>query len=203
MEGSFSKSTLKRLPAIIQKLDPVNQKVYIYLKLRKKEEEIARLLGIPLDEVRLKVRKVREELISSGQFYLIEEPKYLSIHSTNLDTQVPQLLDKELSIDSVIIIKEFLLLLKETINELPQHQSRILRLKYSHKMSTKDILDFLKKLNINLIPGKDPKELKEQDIFYALNAALKTVLKRLKERYGGESYLCTDNLKYIFDEIEL
>ena len=67
-------------------------------------------------------------------------------------------------------------------------------------MSAKDILGFCNKIGISLIPDKEITELKEQDIFYALNTALKEVLKRLKIRYKDESSFGMDNLKYIFEE---
>ena len=70
-------------------------------------------------------------------------------------------------------------------------------------MSAKEILGFSKKVNLSLVPGKALTELNEQDIFYAINSALKELLKRLKDRYREEHFLCMDNLKYILEEVEI
>ncbi len=68
-------------------------------------------------------------------------------------------------------------------------------------MSAKDILDFSNKIGLILIPDKETSGLKEQDIFYALNSALKEVFKELKVRYSEGSSIKMENLKYIFEEI--
>lgn len=68
-------------------------------------------------------------------------------------------------------------------------------------MSAKDILGFCNKIGISLIPDKGIIELKEQDIYYALDSAIKEVLKQLKIWYKEESSLGMDDLKYIFEEI--
>ncbi len=68
-------------------------------------------------------------------------------------------------------------------------------------MSAKDILGFCNKLSFSLIPDKNITVLKEQDIFYALNTALKDVLKGLKMRYKGENSFGLENLKDMYEEI--
>ena len=55
----------------------------------------------------------------------------------------------------------------------------------------------------SVIPDKDIKELKEQDIFYSVNRAMLEVLKRLKIQYKEEKSLGLDNLKYVFEEVGL
>jgi hypothetical protein len=70
-------------------------------------------------------------------------------------------------------------------------------------MSAREILEFSRKLNIDLIPGKNISEVKEQDIFYALNVTLKTIRNKLQEKYREEGTFSIDNLKYIFEEIEI
>ncbi len=201
MEGPINKSVIDRLPSVIKGLDEMCQKTYIYLRLRKSFNEIARQLNLPIDEAREKINIVRNELIRAGQIDLIEDPKFVSIHANDPDTQDMPIASGELDIDQKLIIKEFLLCLKQTINKLPKHQSNILKFKYKYQMSAKDILDFSNKIGLILIPDKETSGLKEQDIFYALNSALKEVFKELKVRYSEGSSIKMENLKYIFEEI--
>lgn len=200
MEGPISNSIINRLPSVIRGLSETYQKIYIYLRLKKSEHEIARQLNLSLEEAREKIKTIRNELIRAGQLYLIEDPQFISIHADGPDTQDIPIATKELDIDKKLIIKEFLSFLKQSINELPEHQSQLLKLRYKHQMSAKDILGFCKKGGFSLIPGKEITELKEHDIFYAFNTALKDVLKLLKMRYKEEIF-GLENLKYIFEEI--
>lgn len=192
-----------RLPSAIQDLDQSHKEVYSYLWEGKEEEQIANLCGTTLDEARSRINRVKEELIKAGQLDLVERPQVISMHSDDPDTPELQLSSDELSADSKLIIKELRMIMKEVAGELPEYQLQLLRLRYMHDMTVKDILDFLKKLNVALIPGKEVQELREQEVFYALNTALKVVLNRLRERYGNESFLCPDNLKYIMAEAEI
>lgn len=201
MEEHFSKSAIDRLPSAIKGLNKDYQKIFRSLRLRKTEDQIAKRLNLSLEETRGKINTVRHELIKAGQLYLIEDPQFISINADDPDTQEIQIAVKELPIDKRIIIKEFTEILKEAVNGLPKYQLQLLKLRYNHQMSAKDILGFCNKIGISLIPDKEVSELKEQDIFYALNTALKEVLKRLKIRYKDESSFGMDNLKYIFEEI--
>jgi len=76
-------------------------------------------------------------------------------------------------------------------------------LRYKHNLSAKDIVGFSNKLGFSLIPDKTLGELKEQDVFYELNLALKGVLKKLKAVYKEDALFGLENLKYIFEEIDL
>jgi DNA-directed RNA polymerase specialized sigma subunit len=201
MEGPISKSVVERLPSVIKNLNEACQKTYIYLRLRKSENEISRQLKLPIEETVKNIETVRNELIRAGQIDLIENPQFISIHSEDPDTPDMPLSTEELDIDKRLIIKEFLSYLKEAVNELPEHQSRLLRLRYRHRMSAKDIVGFCKEMGFSLIPDKKVTELKEHDIFYALNTTLREVFKRLKKHYTEEKSFGLDNLKYIFEEI--
>lgn len=203
MEEPISDGALNRLPSIIQKMDHVYQKVFIYLRLRKKEGEIARALGLDSEEARQKIEKVKEALIRTDQLYLVEDPRFVPIHSGGFGANVIQLRAGDLPVEHKLILSEFLSILKDIIKIIPEHQSRLLRLRYNHQLSVKDILDFSKRIDIALIPGKAVFEVKEQEVFYALNVALNAVLKRLKKRYREENSFCIENLKCIFEEIEI
>lgn len=201
MEEPISKSAIDRLPSTIRGLNEGYQKIYIYLRLRKTEDQIAKHLNLSLEKTREKINKVRHELIKTGQLYLIEDPQFISINADDPDTQEIQIAVKELPIDEKLVIKEFNMILKDAVNDLPKYQSQLLKLRYDHQMSAKDILGFCNKIGFSLIPDKEVTKLKEQDIFYALNTAIKDVLKQLKIRYKEERSLGMDDLKYIFEEI--
>lgn len=205
MGGVFNEAVSDRLPVVIRSLDQSHQKVYIHLRLGKREEAIAALTGLPLEEARERTVKVREELIRAGQLYLIEDPQFVSLHISSGDNEEEewQVSSSEISIDKKLILDEFISILRKSVEGLLPHHSRVLRLRYQQQMSAKEILGFLKKVNISLIPGKTLSELNEQDIFYTINSALKELLKRLKERYKEEHFLCMDNLKYILEEVEI
>lgn len=192
-----------RLPSAIQELDQSHKDVYNYLWEGKEEEQIANLCGITSDEVRSRINRVKEELIKAGQLDLVESPQVISMHSDDPETPELQLHSNELSADSKFIIKELKMIMKEVAGELPEYQLQLLRLRYMHDMTVKEILGFLKKMDIDMIPGKEVPELGEQEVFYAVNMALKAVLNRLRERYGNESFLCPDNLKYLLEEAEI
>ncbi|HDH06148.1 MAG TPA: hypothetical protein ENH01_10655 [Nitrospirae bacterium] len=168
MEGHIKKSVIDRLPVAIKNLNETCRKTYVYLRLRKSEEEISRLLNLSFDETRKKIKTVRSELIKAGRIDLIESPVYISIHSDNPDTQELPLAANEIDIDKRLIMKEFLSFFKEAINDLPDSQVQLLKLRYKHKMSAKDILGFCNKLNFSLIPDKDIKGLTINNIYFSL-----------------------------------
>ena len=201
MEGPISKSALDRLPTVIKGLDEIHQRTYIYLRLRKPEGEISRLLPLPPEETFDVISKVRSELIGAGQIDLIEDPRFVSIHAEDDDSREMPLTGADLDVDQKLVIKEFLSTLKESINELPEHQSRLLNLRYKYHLSAKDILGFSRKTKFSPFPNKDISELREQDIFYGLNVALKDVFKGLKAKNSDMSSFGMDNLKNIFEEI--
>lgn len=206
MEGVFNEAVSDRLPVVIRSLDQTHQKVYIHLRLGKREDEIAALIHLSHEDAKEKISKVREKLAVAGQLYLIEDPQFVSLYLSSDDAEDElemQLPSADLTIDKKLIITEFISILKKTIEGMLPNHSRILRLRYQQDMSAKDILGFSKKTGVSLIPGKTIVEINEQDIFYAINSALKDLLKRLKERYREEHFLCMDNLKYILEEVEI
>jgi hypothetical protein len=108
-----------------------------------------------------------------------------------------------LGVDNKLIVKEFFSYLRDAVSNLPLHQTNLLKLRYKHQLSAKDMLGFCRHIGSSLVPGKDIADLKEQDVFYALNTALKEVFKNLRSRYKGDGSLGMENLKYIFEEIGL
>ncbi len=201
MEGPISRSAVDRLPAAIKGLDETHQRTYIYLRLRKPEAEISRLLPLPPEETSDVISRVRSELIGAGQLDLIEDPRFLSIHAEDEDSREMPLTGGDLDVDQKLVIKEFLTTLKESISELPEHQSRLLKLRYKYQLSAKDILGFSQKTRFSPVPNKETEELREQDIFYGLNVALKDVFKGVKAKHSDISSFGIANLKYIFEEI--
>lgn len=203
MEGPISKSTFERLPACIKALDVLHQKVYIGMRLRKTESAIASQLKLSLTETKNSMEAVRHELAKAGQLYLIENPYFVSIHSDDPDVPDMPIVSHELDAEKKLIIKEFMTHLKDATNSLPTHQSQLLRLRYKHRMSAKEILGFCNRIGESIVPGKGIAELDEQDVFYALNSALKDVLKKMKTKYREAGTFGLENLKYIFEEAEL
>jgi hypothetical protein len=193
--------SVDRLPSAVKKLPPHCHKIYIYLRLRKSTQEIARLLSISEADVGEKKEMVRHVLAAEGMTDLIEDTRFVSIHADDPDVPELPITSAELAINKKLIINEFMAHLRDVVDSLPRHQLQLLRLRYKHHMPAKDILGFCRKVGFSIIPDKDIRELKEQDIFYALNVALKEVLKRLKLRYNEEKSIGLENLKYVFEEI--
>lgn len=202
MEGSFSDSVFSRLPYVIKGLSLTHQKVFINLRLGKKEIDISRQLGIDENDVRQKIIEVREALTQAGLLDLIEEPRFVTIHASSEDESEFQLRSLDLSIEKKLILKEFIEVLREVINSFPCYQAQLLRLRYGQDMTAREILSFSRKTGISFIPGKGADELDEQNIFYALNVALKELLRKLRERYSEGPFMCAENLKYVLEEVE-
>ena len=203
MGGHINKSAAERLPKAIKALDNLDQKIYIGMRLRKSAEQISRELSLSLEKTKEKINGLRHELIKTGQLYLVEEPQFVSIHSDEPDAEDLPVASGELNLDEKLIIDEFIASLRDAMEKIPAHQTRLLRLRYKHKLSAKDIVGFSNKLGFSLIPDKTLGELKEQDVFYELNIALKGVLKELKALYKEDASFGLENLKYIFEEIDL
>ncbi|MGD0282134.1 MAG: hypothetical protein ABSB95_07210 [Dissulfurispiraceae bacterium] len=203
MAGPINKSASERLPKTIKALEELEQTIYIGMRLGKSAEQIAGELGLSLEKTKEKISGIRHELIKTGQLYLIEEPQFVSIHSDDPDAQDMPVASGELNLDEKLIIDEFISFLRDAMEEIPAHQTRLLRLRYKHNLSAKDIVGFSNKLGFSLIPDKTLGELKEQDVFYELNLALKGVLKKLKAVYKEDALFGLENLKYIFEEIDL
>lgn len=201
MAGHISASTFKRLPSTIREMDERSRMVYIYLRLRKPKEEIARLTGLSIELTKEAVSRVRHKLAGAGQLDLIEDPQILSIHSGDPEKDDIPVVSTGIGADEEALLNEFRRILQETISNLSQDQSLLLRLKYRHNMPVKDIAGFCRKAGINPIPEKADEEVKEQDIFYALKKTLKEVLAGLGERYKEEVSPGMENLKYILENI--
>lgn len=202
MEGSFSDSVFGRLPAVVKGLSPTHQKVFINLRLGKKEIDISRQLGTDENETRQKIDEVREVLTRAGLIDLIDEPRFVTIDASSEDEPEFQLRSYDLPIEKKLIIREFISALKNAISSLPNHQAQLLRLRYGQDMTAKEILSFAKSVNISFVPGKNASELDEQNIFYAVNSALKELIEKLKDRYREGLLIGTENLKYILEEVE-
>lgn len=67
MEGHISQSVIDRLPATIRSLNSSCQQIYIYLRLRKIEYEIARLLNLSENETHKKINTIKAALIRAGK----------------------------------------------------------------------------------------------------------------------------------------
>src|SRR5208283_2672968 len=146
MDGPISRSVSERLPKAIKALDELDQKIYIGMRLRKSAEQMSRELGLALEKTKEKISGLRHELIKTGQLYLVEEPQFVSIYSDEPDAQDLPLASGELNPDEKLIINEFISFLRDAMEEIPVHQTRLLRLRYRHKLSAKDIVGFSNKL---------------------------------------------------------
>jgi len=205
MEGSISEYVKNRLPSSLKNLDENHQKAFIYLRLRKTEDDISRLLNASPSQTSKIINDVKLTLAASGQLYFIEKPRFISIQTGDPDDdlQCITIPANELDSDKKLIIKEFLSFLREAVTELPAHQACILQLKYQQNLSAREIVAFSKRVHLMLILGKSIEDTTEQDVFYSLNKALKSVLKRLRERYAEDCPMSIDALKDAFELIEL
>lgn len=203
MAGRFSDTVIGRLPACVQALDEASREIYIYLRLRKDEHEIARLIGLSVVKVRLKAMRVRDELAKACLLYHVEDPRLVSIHDDDTSSERIPLISKDPSPETKAMASEFMTHLKDTVDGLADSQSKLLRLRYNHAMTAGEIREFAERLNIVVVPGKPPHELNEQDVFYALSVAIKEVLAGLKERSREESDVTPEGLKTIFELIEI
>ncbi len=201
MEGPISPSATSRLPSAIKELNETCQKAYIYLRLRKSEQAIANRLNLSLETTNETVETIRSALIKAGQIDLIEDPKFIPIHSEDPEGSEIPLASNQMDADNMFIIKEFLSCISEAVSSLTDYQRCLLRLRYKHHMSATDIVGFCKRTGCSLIPNKASSQLKEQDIFYELNKALKAVLVQIRARYEEQDSLSMGHLKYIFEEI--
>lgn len=76
---------VNRLPSPIKGLDEDHQKVFIYLRLRKSEDEISRLLNRTSLQTSQIINTIKQRLILSNQLYLIEEPKFIPMQADDAD----------------------------------------------------------------------------------------------------------------------
>lgn len=203
MEGPFSKTIIERLPSGIRALDRTCQQVFVCLRLRRSPYDIGKRLNIEQDAVADKISEVKHAMTRDGLLHLIEDPQIEPIHSDDPDEPDLPVFSREMDVENRLIIKEFIALLQKAVSELPTDHRRLLKLRYKYRMSAKDILGFCNKVGYSIIPEKDQRVLGEQDIYYALNTALKEVLRGIKTSYSEEYTLGLDNLKYIFEELEI
>ena len=142
MEGSFSDSVFSRLPSAIKGLGLTHQKGFINVRLGKRENGISRQLGLQERDTRQKIIEVKEALTRAGLLDLVEEPRFIPIHSSSEDESEFQLISFDLPIEKKLIVKEFLSILRDTVGSLPSDQVQLLRLRYGQSMTAKDILSF-------------------------------------------------------------
>jgi hypothetical protein len=173
------------------------------LRLRKTEQQIAGELRLGQEKARVAIEEVRHRLGKEGMLYLVEDPEMVTLHGqTPNDPDIP-VSSPGIDVESRLIIREFVRILRECLEDLPSHQAILLRLRYRNELTAGEIVDFLARTGISVIQGKIPEEVTEQDVYYGLNCALGVVLRQLKERYRGEFGAGIEHLKSIFEEFEI
>lgn len=173
------------------------------LRLRKTEQQIAGELGLGMEETRAGIDEVRHRLGRQGMLDLVEDPEMVSLSRERSDGPGVSLPSRGIGLESRLIIKEFVRILRQCLADLPPHQAVLMRLRYRNDLTAGEIAAFLARTGIRAVPGKAPGDVMEQDIYYGLNVALSTLLGQLKTRYRGELGIGIGELRSILEEFDV
>lgn len=179
------------------------RQVYIMLRLRKTEQQIAGELGLGPEETRAGIEEVRHRLGRAGMLHLVEDPEMVSLSGETSEGPCVDVPSRGIDVEGRLIIREFLRALRDCLDRLPPHQAVLMRLRYRNGLAAREIATFLARTGICAVEGKMPTEVTEQDVYYGLAAALRNVLGQLKTAYRGELNLGIGELKSILEEFEV
>ncbi len=201
--GHIKQYSEQRLPSAIRELDPTCRQVYIMLRLRKTEQQIAGELGLGTDKTRAGIDEVRHCLGREGMLHLVEDPEMVPLYVETSNGPCISVPSRGIDLESRLIIREFIRTLRECLEHLPPHLAILMRLRYRDELTAREIVAFMARTGISAIQGKAPGEVTEQDIYYGLNIAFGMILGQLKTRYRGELGMGIGALKSILEEFEV
>ncbi|MBI4665755.1 MAG: hypothetical protein HY751_05010 [Nitrospinae bacterium] len=204
--GFLNQSTRKRLPASIRALPELDQVVFIFLRMRRDEFQIARQLKLGRKEALEAIARVRDALIKNGSLDMVEDPVFypLDIPATDNEKEYPPINLKTGGMDMTdsLEITRFHEILRQSISMMPREGRRLLSLWFTREMKAADILKFYRNLGVNLISGKPIENTGVGDVFYAIEKNSLNLLKIVRSNMKqGEFDITPAVLKAALDEV--
>ena len=208
MNSFLSDSAKRRLPSAIQKLSEKEQAVFVFLRMRKDEQHIARELGIPLSEAPDLITAVQSALAATGALDLISDPVFYPIghptHPGDDDQRPLELASNDIDMADRVALDQFYDILKKSIAQMPQEGRRLLGLWFNKGMPAKDILLFYNNIGADISNSKSIKDSTAQDVFYAVEKNIRILLDLVRNNMGErENELTPALLKEVLKETGL
>ncbi|MDH5511056.1 MAG: hypothetical protein OEZ32_11995 [Nitrospinota bacterium] len=205
MAGFFSSSSIKRLPVAIQGLPENERMTFVMLRMRRDKAFIARELGLGLDEAGMIIKTVQEALIKSGAIDMIQNPVFFQVDHAPENDDGPgkpfELSRDEMDMVDQLELDNFFRILRGSLEMMDKPGRRLLSLWFNKEMKAKDIVNFYKRLGIDITDSKPIEQSTEQDVFYALEKNIKKLLKIVRSNLGHkEMELTPSSLKAILTE---
>ncbi|MDH5638357.1 MAG: hypothetical protein OEZ04_07695 [Nitrospinota bacterium] len=205
MAGFFSSSSIKRLPVAIQGLPENERMTFVMLRMRRDKAFIARELGVGLDDAGRVIKTVQEALIKSGAIDMIQNPVFFQVDHAPENEDGPgkpfELSRDEMDMVDQLELDNFFRILRGALEKMDKPGRRLLSLWFNKEMKAKDIVNFYKRLGIDVSDSKPIEQSTEQDVFYALEKNIKKLLKIVRSNLKHEEMeLTPSSLKAILTE---
>lgn len=187
--GRLDENNDKRLPAVIQKLSKLEQKVFVCLRKGKNEAGIGRQLDADPETIRKAIELVRSALLKTHQLFLVECPVMESLEALT-DNQIEPginngMLPKESDrVADKIFYQQVTRLVGTALKSFDPGTQKLLKLYYNDGMSGKEICDFCGKFH----PGLEAAGMKitAQNIYYVLGKLSRQLIELLHLDIDGQ-----------------
>jgi len=197
----LSDTVVERLPAVIRSMDDTARKMFILMRMRKTEAQIAGRLGLCYEAVREVGGQIRHALVREGLLDMVEESEFAPIHGEGPDDVEIPLPSGGLGPEERLLVSEFLSALRDALASLPDHERNLIRLMYRNGLSAREIAEFSKKTGIVIIPGNVAVSV--SDVYSACGRAVKKVADQLRRKYGGDLWMGPKEVKALFEDEDI
>jgi hypothetical protein len=145
---------------------------------------------------------VRHALIRADQIDLVEDPRFvpLMFRDEEGEREIP-IPSAGLPVEDRLIVREFVHHLRAVVESLAPKKAAVLRLRYRDDLTAREIAAFAAKTGMDLVPGKKPADVREQDVYPVLHGVFLEILASLKERYRDDFRMGPAHLKEILEDV--
>jgi len=194
-------TVVERLPAAIRAMDGTSRKMFILMRMRKTEAQIAGRLGLCHEAVREVGGRIRHALAQEGLLDMVEDPEFVTIHAEGPDDIEIPLPSGGLGPEEKLLVSEFLSALRVALGSLPDQERTLLRLMYRNGLSAREIAEFSQKTGVVVIPGNVA--LSVPDVYSACGRAVTKVAAQLRRKYEGDLSMGPKEVKALFEDEDI
>ena len=199
--SDLNDTVVERLPAAIRAMDGTSRKMFILMRMRKTEAQIAGRLGLCHEAVREVGGRIRHALAQGGLLDMVEDPEFVTIHAEGPDDIEIPLPSGGLGPEEKFLVSEFLSALRDSLASLSDQERNLLRLMYRNGLSAREIAEFSQKTGVMIIPGNVVVSV--PDVYSACGRAVTKVAAQLRRKYEGDLSMGPKEVKTLFEDEDI
>lgn len=168
-----------KIPKVLQDAPEIEQKVFVFMRMRKSIEQIASRLKVSVEEATELANSVLEKLIKAGLQDMVLTPVEVELKEDVIDTRP---LQAKSSMEDRILLYRVCAEYRNAVNELHPEEQVLLRLFYNEELKAEEILENYRIVKKNLPGGRKPEELRVEGVYKIIDKAKRKLLKLLQEK---------------------